>query len=511
MIKFTTAWLLALLLLPLARGEVAASAATPALKPAGLFTDSMVLQRDAVVPVWGTAQPGDTVTVTFAGQTKTAQADARGQWRVQLDAMPVQRKPQTLTIRDARETRVFQDVLVGDVWLCSGQSNMAFRMVEAANAAQEIAAAKNPAVRFFKVGERFAQQPVTEVNGAWKQITPDTTADCSAVAYYFAQAVQQKLDVPIGLLVSSIGGTRIETWMSLDTLTELGTAKNLIETWQGFSPEEFERILAEYRAHQHHIYRERPALVKAAKEKGEPIPPEPKRPSMRGHDAPSTLHNGMIAPIQPFAIRGVLWYQGESNVGSHGLYPTLQSALIADWREVWGAELPFLFVQLAPHKSSTPAFREAQFRAWQETPRTAMVVTTDVGNAENIHPIRKAPVGERLALAAFALTYGKNVDYSGPVFDQLSIDGHRAVISFKHVGKGLKAQDGPLKGFTLAGADGKFVPAQAEIKGATVVVTAEGVAAPVAVRFGWANVPDVNLFNRDGLPAVPFRSDRPQK
>ncbi|MDI1248821.1 MAG: sialate O-acetylesterase [Lacunisphaera sp.] len=327
------------------------------------------------------------------------------------------------------------------------------------------------------------------------------------MAYYFAQTVQQKLDVPIGLLVCSIGGTRIETWMSLDTLTATGTAGHLIEKWQGVSPEEFAQILTEYRAHQHHIYRERPAVVKAAQEKGEPIPPEPKRPALRGHDAPGALHNGMIAPLQPFAIHGVLWYQGESNVGSHGAYPALQSALIADWREAWGAELPFLFVQLAPHRTATPAFREAQFRTWQGTPHTAMVVTTDVGDAENIHPTRKRPVGERLALAALALTYGQPVEYSGPVFSRMTIEGNRAVITFQHAGGGLMAKGDALKGFTMAGMDGKFVPARAEIQDSTVVVTAEGIDPPAAVRYGWANVPDVNLYNREGFPAVPFRTD----
>lgn len=480
-----------------------------ALAPSGLFTDSMVLQRDTAVPIWGAATPGETVTVAFAGQTKSATADSAGQWLVRLDARPANATPQELIIAAGGEKKVLRDVVVGDVWLCSGQSNMAYRMSQLPNTAKDVAASKNPGVRFFRVEERFALQPDSAVKGAWRQVAPETTGDCSAVAYYFAQTVQRELGVPIGLLVSSVGGTRIETWLARETLVKLGRTDRLIEKWAGVSAADFERILAEYRAHQHYTYRIRPDEVRAAKAKGESPPAERPRPALRGHDCPSALHNGMIAPLQPYAIRGFLWYQGEANVGAPRDYPALQGALVADWRRAWGEHLPFLFVQLAPHKTAAPAFREAQFLAWQSTPHSAMAVTTDVGDPDDIHPIRKQPVGERLAAAALALAHGQRIEYSGPVFDALQIDGARAVLSFRHVGGGLKAQGGPLKGFTVAGADGQFVAARAEIQGATIVVTAEGVAAPVAVRFGWAHVPDVNLFNREGFPAVPFRTDRP--
>jgi sialate O-acetylesterase len=217
----------------------------------------------------------------------------------------------------------------------------------------------------------------------------------------------------------------------------------------------------------------------------------------------------MIAPLQPFAIRGAIWYQGESNSGQPAPYEKLLPAMIADWRRVWGADLPFLFVQLAPHRNTHPAFREAQHRIWQTTPRTAMAVTTDVGDANDIHPTRKRPVGERLALAALALSYGNETEYSGPVFKSMSIENDRAVISFTHTGGGLMGMGGELKGFTLSGVDGKFVPARAAIEGSTVVVTSDKIHKPVAVRYGWAMVPDGNLFNREGLPAAPFRTDAP--
>ena len=219
----------------------------------------------------------------------------------------------------------------------------------------------------------------------------------------------------------------------------------------------------------------------------------------------------MIEPLEPFAIRGAIWYQGESNAGQAASYEKLLPVMITDWRKVWGKELPFLFVQLAPHRSIHPAFREAQLRIWQNTPHTAMVVTTDVGDAQNIHPTRKRPVGERLALAARALSYGEQIEYSGPVFKGMSVENDRAVISFGRIGSGLMAKGDEVKGFTLAGEDGKFIPARAVIEGETVTVTSDKITKPVAVRYGWAQVPDVNLFNREGLPASPFRTDVPKE
>ena len=223
---------------------------------------------------------------------------------------------------------------------------------------------------------------------------------------------------------------------------------------------------------------------------------------------PTVLFNGMIAPLVPYAIKGVIWYQGEGNAGQSQEYRTLFPRLIADWREKWGqGDFPFLFVQVAPFQNLPPGIREAQLLSWQKTPNTAMVVTTDVGDATDIHPRQKEPVGARLALAARALAYGEKIEYSGPVFDALNIDGGRAVLRFKHLGSGLLAKDGELKGFTIAGADKTFVAAKADIQGDTVVVSSAEVRTPVAVRYGWANVPDVNLFNKEGLPASPFRTD----
>lgn len=479
------------------------------LSIARAFGNHMVLQRDKPVPLWGRAKPASRVVVEFAGQTKAVDADAGGAWRVELDAMPVSAVGRALVVRQAdagAEVRL-DDVLVGDVWLCSGQSNMAFRMKRVADAEREVAVANEPQIRFLMVKPQFAQSPASDIAGEWKPVTPANAEECSAVAYYFAKALREKHDVPVGLLISSVGGTRIETWLATDTLKSLGSAAGLMEKWSKVTPDEFAQIEAAYRAFQQDrdvLYWQR---VKAAKAAGQPVPPEPKPPTMRPHDCPAALHNGMIVPLQPFAIRGILWYQGESNIGQHGGYDRLQSALIADWRKTWGAEIPFLFVQLPPFQGTTPQFREAQHRVWRGVPHTAMVVTLDVGDAKDVHPTRKQPVGERLALAARAISYGEPIEYSGPIFKSVTFDAGRAVVAFAHVGAGLVAKGDTLNGFTIAGADGTFVPATAKIVGDTVVVSSPEVKEPVAVRYAWANVPECNLFNKDGLPAAPFRSD----
>ncbi len=381
-------------------------------------------------------------------------------------------------------------------------------MNQVENAQTEMAMADNPLLRFFAVEHQFAQAPVEDVTGEWKAISPTTVAACSAVSFYFGNDLQQKLDIPIGLLVSSVGGTQIETWMRPETLASTGEASSFIEKWKDVSKVEFDNIAKVYRDYQHQRDHVHPQIVKAAKAQGSPVPPTPRMPKLRCHDCPSALHHGMIAPLQPFAIRGAIWYQGESNSSRPVPYEKLLPAMIEDWRQVWGNRMPFLFVQIAPHRNIHPAFREAQLNVWQKTPHTAMVVTTDVGDAQNIHPTRKRPVGERLARAARAIGYGEELEYSGPVFNGLRIENNRAVISFTHVGHGLMTKGDVLRGFTLAGSDGNFIPAEAWIEGENVVVTSDKIANPMAVRFAWATVPDVNLFNREGLPAVPFRAEK---
>jgi sialate O-acetylesterase len=476
--------------------------------PNALFSDGAVLQRDQSVPVWGTAQDGEKVTVEFANQKLTTTA-TNGKWSVKLTPLAAG-GPFTMTITGNNVVTV-KNLFVGEVWLCSGQSNMHFRMASVQNSAQEIAAANHPALRFFNVPQQMEQSPTASLQGAWQSVSPETAGECSAVAYYFGRDLQKKLGVPVGLIISAVGGTRIESWMRAETLAATGQSADLVTKWADTSPEEFKRISKEYTAFQYQRDRVHPQLVKDAKAQGLPVPPPPVAPKIRTHDAPSALHHGMIAPLQPFAIRGAIWYQGESNSGQPGPYQILLPALIKDWREAWNTPLPFLFVQLAPYRNTHPNFREAQFAITQTTPLTAVAVTTDVGDANNIHPTRKEPVGQRLALAARAIAYEEKIEYSGPIYDSMTAKDGSVFLRFKHTGSGLIAKDGALKGFTLAGIDGKFFPATAEIQGDTVVVISDKVSNPTAARYGWTQYPEVNLYNREGLPAAPFRTDRPQE
>lgn len=465
---------------------------------AGLFTDHAVLQRDRPIPIWGQADPGTVVEVAFAGQRKTATTDAQGRWTLALDPLPASSEARDLRCRplgDAPAAEiVIRDILVGEVWLAAGQSNMHFRMARVADAAREIAAARCPHLRLFMVEDRFAQSPQTEVAGCWQASAPDTAASFSAVAYHTGRALQERLAVPVGVVVSAVGGTRIESWMAPSLLTGEASARTLINSWKDVTPAAFADIAKRYREYQ----QQRDGLP--------PGSPQPPRPRLRCHDCPSALHHGMIAPLVPYALRGALWYQGESNSDKPHAYERLLPALIADWRQRWGDEFPFLFVQLAPHQGTRPEFREAQWRIQERTPRTALVVTTDVGEAADIHPTRKRPVGERLARAARVLAYGEAIEASGPVFAALRVQGAEAWLSFTHAAGLAAAGGGALTGFTVAGADGVFRPATAVIRGDAVVVTHPAVSQPRQVRYAWANVPVANLVNGDGLPAVPFRT-----
>lgn len=324
----------------------------------------------------------------------------------------------------------------------------------------------------FTVAQKVALNPEAEAVGQWLTCLPDRVGGFSAVGYFFARDLYKKLGVPVGMIHTSWGGTPAQAWTSIDGFGDSPELKEYVEK------------------------------AKATLAAGTPVGGDVNQ------NSPTTLYNGMLAPLIPYGIKGVIWYQGESNAGQSMQYRTLFPTMIADWRGKWkqGA-FPFLFVQIAPFDGQPPEIREAQFLTLSKSENTAMAVTTDVGNATDIHPVNKEPVGARLALAARALAYGEKIEYSGPLFDSVTMDGGKASISFTHTGSGLMAKDGDLKGFTIAGEDKNFVPAKAEISGDKVVVSADGVAEPKAVRYGWANTPDVNLFNKEGIPASPFRSD----
>jgi sialate O-acetylesterase len=476
------------------------------VKPNGLFDDGAVLQQKIVVPVWGTARDGEKVTVEFQGQTVSTVAKD-GRWLVKLQPLTAG-GPFTLTIM-GDNTITFTNVLVGEVWLCSGQSNMAFKLNRATNAAVAIADAGDSELHFFQVPHLTKDEVQSEVTGDWETSAPLTASNFSAVAYFFGRDLRQNLKVPVGLIDASVGGTPIRPWISWATMTDNPELKEVITDYQASvqaynstkAEAQYKLALAKYEAE-----------AKRAEATGKVAPKKPGKeanPALR-NARPACLYNAMIAPLEPYALAGVIWYQGESDASRGAQYQKLFPALIRSWRAAWheGA-FPFLFVQIAPYYETKPEIREAQLLTWQRVPNTAMAVITDVGEKTNIHPVRKEPVGHRLALAALALAYGEKMEYSGPVYAGMKVEGRRAILNFTHPGGGLVAHGDELRGFTIAGTDGKFSPAQARIVGDTVVVSAPDVPHPSAIRYGWENTPDINLFNRDGLPATPFRTDAP--
>ena len=474
--------------------------AQPAVVPNTLFSDHAVLQQGCDLPVWGTAKDGERVTVELAAQ-KAATVAKDGRWLVRLKALPAG-GPYTMTIAGEGSVIKISDLLVGEVWVCSGQSNMERQLglregqKPIVNWEQEVAAANYPQIRQFYVPQKSALSPAASVDGKWVVCSPQTVADFTAVGYFFGRDLFQARHAPVGLIHSSWGGTPAEAWTSQEALRTLPDFAGPVA--------QIERIASDIKAGTYNYGR----LVDdwfTANDADVPRPPSDYRTSPA---TPGVLYNGMIAPLLPYSIRGVIWYQGEANVGREKQYRTLFPTMIADWRRSWGeGDFPFLFVQIAPFKGMTPEIREAQLLSWQHTPNTAMAVTIDCGDADDIHPARKQPMGARLALAARALAYGEALEYSGPVFTSMQSVGRRAILSFTHLGGGLVAKDGPLTGFTIAGTDKVFHPARAVIEGETVAVLADEVSQPVAVRYGWANVPEGDLFNAAGLPASPFRTD----
>jgi sialate O-acetylesterase len=495
------------------------------VKPHALFSEGMVLQRGMNCPVWGTADPGEKVAVRLEAKmpfsihnsSAAAIAGQDGKWKTTLPIpTDITGGPYTLTIQ-GKNTITLKDVYVGEVWVCSGQSNMEWPLRAAHNGEESIRQSANSKIRLFTVPKKTSDKPLTEVNAKWQECKPETVGGFTAVGYFFGRDLQKSLDVPVGLIHTSWGGTVAEAWTTRAALADDPALRGMIEkdaTGGETAQANYEKALKKYEADLT-TYKEAAAK---AKEKGENPPRAPRRPvdPSRNPNRPCVLYNAMIHPLQPYAIKGAIWYQGESNAGRAHQYRTLFPAMIQSWRKTWKqGEFPFLFVQLAPYMkivsepqdSAWAELREAQLLTSLNLKNTGMAVITDVGNPNDIHPKKKEPVGARLALAALALGYGKDIEYSGPVYDKMKVVDSKAVLSFKHVGKGLEAKDGPLNGFTIAGADRKFYNAKAEIQGDTVLVWCDKVTQPAAVRFGWANCPVVNLWNKDGLPATPFRTD----
>ena len=636
------------------------------VKLPAIFGDHMVLQRGQKIPVWGWADAGEKVTVSIAGQEQSATADKQGHWRVELAPIDAVGAIE-MTVTGANTIKL-SDVLVGEVWVCSGQSNMEMQTQQAMNAEKELAGANDPEMRLFHVQNAAFELPQKDVKGQWEICTPQSAAPFSAVGYFFGRQLRQNLKVPVGLIESNWGGTPAESWTDRPTLQgdpafakimkdheaalaaypeakkhydqamhdwkdkvevkDPGNSKfsegwakigfndsdwktmpvpsrweesaklnidgavwlrrevELPVDWEGkdlelslgqiddadatyFNGEQVGDTGGDLAILVHRKYRIPARLVKAMKNviavrvfdrrgdgglvgaPGElmlrpaaeeeslkpiplsgdwryaveyqaepkpalPAPPEPQHPNWAW--APSNLFNGMIHPIVPFAIKGVIWYQGESNAARAGEYEHLLSSMIAGWRKAWGqGDFPFLIVQIAnfmapstqpvQEKSNWAPLREAQAKVASKVPNTALAVTIDIGDAVNIHPVNKQEVGRRLSLAAMKVAYGEQIVFSGPTYKSMSVEGNKIVLSFDHVGEGLKASGDALKGFAIAGKDGTWHYADATIDGGTVTVSSKEVAEPTAVRYNWADNPDGNLYNKDGLPAVPFRTD----
>jgi sialate O-acetylesterase len=482
-----------------------------------LFSDHAVLQRDAPIPVWGWADPGEVVSVTLREQTAHTVAGDDGAWRVTLPAMR-EDTPCTLTVV-GKNTLTVQDVALGDVWLCSGQSNMEWTVRQAANADAETAAANFPRIRHFKVARTLATTPQRDVRGSWVVCTPETAKSFSAVGYYFARKRSREQGTAVGVLNASLGGTPVEAWMPKDTLLARPDFAAIFPPWEKWAAVDYPPIKAKFDAET------LPAWEKAsaeAKAKGQPIPAKPRiiaGPDNNAHQ-PALLYNGMIAPLMPYGLKGVLWYQGESNVARAAQYRDLFPTMIATWRARWDQpNLPFLFVQIAgfngygppppAHESDYAELREAQAMALK-LPHTGMAVITDVSDAGNIHPPNKVTVGGRLAAMADVVADSRpeRAGWCSPLYAGCAVTDTQVTVRFAHTGGALNARGGePLRGFLIAGEDRRFVEAVASIAGETVVVSSPNVGKPVAVRYGWANVPTGNLCGADGLPASPFRTD----
>jgi sialate O-acetylesterase len=527
--------------------------ASAAVKLNGLFCDHMVLQSGMAAPVWGTADPHEKITVEFAGQSKQAEADDAGRWSVKLDPLEVNATAGVLTVKGTN-TLTVSDVLVGEVWLAAGQSNMAFPLSAASNADEAIPQATDDQLRFFNVTHKTEAEPQTEISGGkWETATPDTAKGFSAVAYFFAKEIRAKKGCPVGVITGSWGGTPIQIWISLEGVKKDPPLTKTLDAWN-----KAEEAYTQFKANPQlgadydaalkkwqtdvapafdaatKQYNDDKAAGKPVGEKPKPSEPEPENPNPMGMTSPSkrphtptVAFNAMIAPLVPYALRGAIWYQGEEN-GSAGMeYRDLLPRLIEDWRSHWGYDFPFLFVQLPCNGPDTkpvatsgwPWLREAQFMTLR-VPQTGMAITIDIGDPSNVHPKDKIDVGQRLALVARKVVYGEQIEASGPLYKDFAVSGNQINVRFTEIGSGLTPGQAPwrppgvdplpadkLIGFFIAGDDQQWFPADATILGDTVSVSSPQVAKPAAVRYGWANSPRCNLYNKEGLPASPFRTD----
>ena len=495
-----------------------------------LFADHMVLQRERPVPIWGWASPGDKIAVEFAGQRKETAAGPDGRWEIRLAPMPMRSRGEVLRISVASTNIIeLKDVVVGEVWLCSGQSNMQMEM-SSVHAPDDIAKADLPDIRFIRIATSIASSPRGDIDNAssqWKLCSTQTVAGCTAAGFYFARRIHSATGMPIGLINNSWGGTRIEPWTPInafDKIPELSTYitafRKEIQTYRQTLPDTIKPV-------EKWLNDVRKSIAEGADLPVEPV--WPVYPGAKANTKPAAIYHAMVYPLIPYAIRGVIWYQGEANAGDSDYYHKMR-ALISGWRQAWGqGDFPFYYVQLAnyQHDARQPSgdgaywanLRQCQLKALAIT-NTGMAVAIDIGG-EDIHPKNKFDVGERLANWALARDYGQtNIVVSGPLYREMKIEGNRIRLFFDHLGGGLmigekngreptrEAKNGKLQRFAVAGEDRQWVWADAAIDGDSVLVSSPGVPKPVAVRYAYSINPEgCNLYNRAGLPASPFRTD----
>ena len=482
------------------------TAARADVKMPAIFGDHMVLQRDMPLKVWGWAAPGEEVTVKFRGQARTARGGDDGAWNVVLEPVGVG-GPFEMVV-SGKNTIAFNDVLVGEVWVCSGQSNMQWSVNSATDADLEIAAAKFPNIRLISVPQVGTQEPQKDFKGQWKVCSPETVGPFSAVGYFFGRQLHETLGVPVGLINDAWGGSACEAWVPREKLAADAKYKDLLAAW-----ETREKGYEEAKKK----YEEAKAKAKAEGKPG-PGPNQDPEGAMKGNARPGNIFNGVLLPTIGYGIKGVIWYQGETNAGRAYQYRDLFPLMIQTWRELWGqGNFPFYWVQLAdfmaekpePADSAWAELREAQTMTMKRLPNTGEAVIIDLGEGKDIHPKNKQEVAKRLARWALARDYGVNIPYQSPTYRSMEKQGNKVVLTFDHVDKGFRPFDvAEPRGFSIAGADGKFVWAQAKIAGPNKVeVWSDKVADPAFVRYAWADNPVCNLYSGVGLPVTPFRTD----
>ncbi len=484
---------------------------------ANLFGNHMVIQQNQNIRVWGWADAGEKVTVSLDNSKAETTADAEGNWKVELPARKADNKPLTLSIA-GKNKLVFSDVLIGEVWVCSGQSNMGWPVSNSFDADLDSLGANYPRLRLISVPQVGTQEPQKNFDGQWEKSNPESIKSFSAVGFYFGRQLHQILDIPVGLIDNAWGGSACEAWVRRDLLESDSKYTELMERWNETEANyDAEKVKVDFEKKLNR-WKEK---TQAARKAGTPLPKRPRSPRnpLLGQHRPANLYNGVLKPIIGYPIQGVVWYQGEANAGRAYQYRDLFPLMINHWRDEWKiGDFAFYWVQLAdfrdekpePTESDWAELREAQTTTMSKLNNTGEAVIIDVGESNNIHPRNKLVVGMRLARWALAKQYGHNIVHRSPIFRSMEVNGNKVVVTFDHVGSGLKNHDfREIRGFALASGDGPFKTASAKIVGKNQVeVWADDIKSPTAVRYAWADNPVCNLISHEGLPVTPFRTDK---